>query len=325
MAEINVAVYTAGEYSSIAASGVGFGLEAFNAFDENDATLFSCNAATGWLEFELLGCRAITKIAITARTGVPAQSPKDFTIQASETGEWNGEEVTLLTVTGSVGWAANEKREWELTTLGSYRSWRLDVTAVDGGAFFACAGFELIIDDGDSSLNKPCTSYGADLTLGETASSPGDFGGFPASNAIDDTAAEWSAAGGNRTAWFQVQFAAAKVINKITFQGRSGLPTRDPNEYKILASNTGAFGGEEVELRHGWTRDWIDGQQRGYAFENANAYTYYRIFYLPDPFVPTAGAVEIEMMTGTGCTAGSGCGEIASGDDGAALFMGANF
>ena len=55
-------------------------------------------------------------------------NPAKFTLKASNTGSFGGEEVTLLTVTSVPGWGVSEWKEWTFANTASYTYYRVTVT-----------------------------------------------------------------------------------------------------------------------------------------------------------------------------------------------------
>jgi len=66
-----------------------------------------------------------------------------WTLEASNTGVFGGEEVILDTVTGQT-WFASEKKVFTLDNLNAFRHYRLNITANGGGSNVRIAEFELL-------------------------------------------------------------------------------------------------------------------------------------------------------------------------------------
>lgn len=87
-------------------------------------------ASLGTLTFDLASAKTATSIQLAAGSNA-LLAPTSFTVKGSTTGTFGGEEVTLLTKTGVV-WTARETKILDLTTTGSFRYYRLSMTASPG-------------------------------------------------------------------------------------------------------------------------------------------------------------------------------------------------
>jgi len=92
--------------------------------------------------------------------------------------------------------------------------------------------------------------------------------------------------------WTQYKFDTSKAIDKYSLTARQS-EANAPSQWKLKASNTGAFAGEEVELDSQSGQSFSSNEKKEYSFSNANKYLYYRItFYIPSAYIAVA---EIEM------------------------------
>lgn len=299
-ADINIAL-TSVDHCSMYSSSTYGAFVVSNAFDDNPSTQHVTNALPVYIEWGFSGPRAITTFAGT--TSVANNGPTDFTITGSTTGAFGGEEVTLLTTTGA-SWSAGVRQEFALSSTGNYQYYRLNMTATTAGnpRFNA---LEFLLPDDDPSLDLPYASgaYGSDLTSGETASASSiyiDNPTYGADKAIDDNAGTaWLSAAADETRWFQVQFAAAHKLHKMNWTPRSNEGEHSPGEFTLLGSDTGAFGGEETTILHGYSRGWtVLDEKRVFTWTNENAYTYYRVSYLPAPYGDQGSCSEMELFSG---------------------------
>jgi len=117
-----------------------------------------------------------------------------------------------------------------------------------------------------------CNNWSIDQCTGGTVTEGSYEAANDGDNAFDDnTGTYWHNTSPN---WIQYQFATAKCINKVRiyFQYAANLP----DNIILYASNTGAFGGEEVLINSfedpTAAATWIEE-----IFENGNSYTYYRL------------------------------------------------
>ena len=80
-----------------------------------------------------------------------AYAPKDWTIEASNTGAFSGEEVTLDTRAGETTWTqatssnyGSAWNEYTFTNSTAYRYWRINITANNGhGTYLIFAEMEM--------------------------------------------------------------------------------------------------------------------------------------------------------------------------------------
>jgi hypothetical protein len=115
---------------------------AFKSFDGDLANTHNwlANGNTGWLIIDLGAARYINSYGIYAGyTGAmnAARSPKDWTLQGSNTGAFAGEQITLDTRTGETSWSNTdvEYRGYTITgNLTAYRYYKIDVTLANGDA-----------------------------------------------------------------------------------------------------------------------------------------------------------------------------------------------
>jgi hypothetical protein len=108
------------------------------AYDDDITTNWVANSGgPDWIgyDFGAGNSKAITKYTIQARYTYYSSSPKDFTLQGSNTGAWGGEEVTLDTRTGITWTSATQVQEFTLNNLTVYRYYRINITDVGPGGW----------------------------------------------------------------------------------------------------------------------------------------------------------------------------------------------
>jgi hypothetical protein len=235
----------------------------------------------GWWQCGTPAKRTVNKLTITARTTYQNESPKDFTLEASNTGAFSGEETTLLTVTGETGWGSSEKREWEFYNETAYYFYRVDITDTDGGPHCSMSEVELIpCSDEVISDWPPCSTYGAEMAVGENCDASSIYSAaYSCDKALDRTSTtDWCSNGGPPQ-WWEVKFIQARKINKVAItSGDHAWYYESPVDFTIEASNTGDFSGEEVVLVT--VNDnmlWTQNETRTWEFVNDNYYYYYRM------------------------------------------------
>jgi len=136
---------------------------AFKAFD-NDTTnrWIAAAVATGWLQYLLDSSKVINKYTISSAPSSYSEAdraPKDWTLEASNTGAFTGEEVVLDTVVGETSWGDAEKRTFTFSNANAYLYYRVDVTLNNGSSYLSIQEFELIEAqlDAGTPLTTPIT------------------------------------------------------------------------------------------------------------------------------------------------------------------------
>lgn len=141
--------------SDVTTEGFAIGLEspsytgaAFdNVTDDGNATgtwyaYDGGNQNTGWTgqDFGAGNEKTIGRYRIWQHHAQRDMDPKDWTFEASSTGAWGGEEVTLDTVTGYSFSALDTWYEWTFINITAYRYYRINVSANNGNATFLLIG-----------------------------------------------------------------------------------------------------------------------------------------------------------------------------------------
>jgi hypothetical protein len=118
--------------ATFSASSTGGG--ATTNLNDNDASThwYASTAGTEHVTADLGSAATLRSIWITAGTAWGTWAPTAFTVLGSATGSFSGEETTLLTVTGAA-WSNGETKKYRLTATGSFRYYRLNMTANGGG------------------------------------------------------------------------------------------------------------------------------------------------------------------------------------------------
>lgn len=91
---------------------------------------------TQWLRFDLGSAKRVRELQIRAANAEFDRAPKVFTVQASATGSFTGEQVTVSSVSTS-NYTNSEIKRFRLTPSTSYRYWRIAMTGKEeafGGA-----------------------------------------------------------------------------------------------------------------------------------------------------------------------------------------------
>jgi len=98
----------------------------------------------------------------------------------------------------------------------------------------------------------------------------------------DDSSTRWRTTSATMPQWIQYQLSSAKKIYRYTLTSGGDVENRDPDNWTLEASNTGAFGGEEVtvDTRTSEASGWTSRQQkRTFDCDNPPSvdYIYYRL------------------------------------------------
>jgi hypothetical protein len=107
------------------------GYEGWQAFDGTTATLWLSNSYTSsvWVGYEFGGglSKTVTSYELKYANGSCCQQrgPKNWQLQGSNGSTW----VTVDTVSGQTGWYSNPHRTFTVASPGSYKKYRLLVTA----------------------------------------------------------------------------------------------------------------------------------------------------------------------------------------------------
>ncbi len=105
----------------------------------------------------------------------------------------------------------------------------------------------------------------------------------------------WYAAGGFPH-WIQYQFTSGKVIQQYTINSRDDPVVHYPADWTFEASNTGAWGGEEVVLDTITGESFAQNQKKTYPFANSTSYTYYRLDITSGGHGTVVGIAEFELL-----------------------------
>lgn len=102
--------------------------KATKAIDQNTGTYWrpSTPYTPNWVMYAPSTAKVCTKYSLTEWLG--GAMAKDFTLKASTTGAFAGEEVTLDTRTGETGWTVSETRSYTFTNTTAYSYYKITIT-----------------------------------------------------------------------------------------------------------------------------------------------------------------------------------------------------
>jgi len=126
------------------ASSDELGHEAPDAIDEDIDSYWKSEASgfPQWINIEMPIARTIGKIVIKTNDTQHTYHPTSYDLKASATGEFGGEEVTLLSHT-SISWSSDETKTWWFENGTAYRHWRLYVNGNAAGEYATICELEL--------------------------------------------------------------------------------------------------------------------------------------------------------------------------------------
>ena len=162
----------------------------------------SSGVGTQWLEYHFDTTKTVTTYSIIGTSsgfdGDPTRAPKDWTFEASNTGAWGGEEVTLDTVTGETGWTSGVPRKFSFANTTAYSYYRLVMTDNNGNGSYYCV-IELTLHEAGDGQNH-FTPSGTITATNDSPTNGGDsleYGNYPTWSPINGAFTEMSLEDGN--------------------------------------------------------------------------------------------------------------------------------
>lgn len=178
--------------------------------------------------------------------------------------------------------------------LATATSWASTITAnqtamTDIGSDDYCA--DTLLDDAtwrtaicnstyfESVLNVKVPVMTSNTTPSGVASASTSYtpGGNLPYCAFDNNASTFWDSYGTLPDWIQYQFTAPICVRKLYFQNRGGTNKDIAVSFKLVASNSGNFTGEEDTLYQGTSTNQQNGGESSYVLNNDNSYSYYRL------------------------------------------------
>lgn len=133
---------------------------AFNGFCSGSHYGYWLGALSGipaWLKIDIGTAVEAFSVGLMADgNATHGYMPKDFTIEGSnDDSNW----TTLVTVTGETDWTTYEHRQFDLTTTGSYRYYRIHATDNNGSAAIGLGAFFLLAEPFESPVAPPPSEF----------------------------------------------------------------------------------------------------------------------------------------------------------------------
>lgn len=114
-----------------------------NCVDDSLATYWSTASTSDWLQVYFATAKVIKWITMQPTSVNKYRIPHNWTLKASNTGAFGGEEDTLLTVAGFEYNDWREKRYWLLSNENAYKYYRFDPMSTNGSLYIYLAELEL--------------------------------------------------------------------------------------------------------------------------------------------------------------------------------------
>jgi len=136
--------------------------EAFGGGGTSEYWSSTNDSGVGWLQYHFDTAQIITKYDIQSEN--IGNTPTDWTLEASNTGSYGGEEVTLDTQS-SLSWSSQETKEFTFTNSTAYSYYRLVITGTDNMTYLEVNSFGL--------YTEPTNGFGTNGFLLDFAVAPG--------------------------------------------------------------------------------------------------------------------------------------------------------
>lgn len=289
--------------TATASGSVGGGETPDKAFDGISNTKWNVSDTSPWLQYQLTAAQIIVSYVIMSANDAAGRDPVDWTLKASNTGAFAGEEVTLDTRTGEDFPLRFQQRVFQFTNTTAYEYYRLDISANAGDTNTQLAELGLFTRD----FSSDDVAYGGAALSGNQASSGGGDGSEKPDKAFDKSftggVTKWN---DNKIAltdfWLQYDFGedTAWKITSYTIVTANDATERDPKTWTLEASNTGSFAGEEVvvdTVADGALSD-TRGASKTFTCDSppASAYRYYRLVVSDLKDLATANSIQLAEL-----------------------------
>lgn len=227
---------TAPSGTATGSSSYGAGYEAYRAFDRSNANAWmSAAGSTGTLEYEFPA--AVTASHYTVQCdSETTRAPNTWTFQGYNTGtsSWD----TLDTRSGVSGWATNQRRFYAFASNQTYKRFRINVTAHNGGGYVKINNMQLYF--GNCPVLTPMTS---DTTPVGTWTYSHTYGGYSTDKLSDENnSSYWStnvAASVGSPVWGRYTLGSSLTVSRLMLGSYSSnaLDASMPRDFTIKYHN----------------------------------------------------------------------------------------
>ncbi|WNG17272.1 discoidin domain-containing protein [Cystobacter fuscus] len=256
--------------------------EAWQAFDGNSSSMWisQVGQTPAWIGYEWLDApRTITRYAITYANGsITTRAPRDWTLEG-----WNGSAwVVVDTRTAQANWLGFERREYTVTTPGSYSKYRVNITddndtrtgietiSIGRLELFYCG--ECVTPTSQVPVLSGATTSGGSVTRSGAYSSS-----YEAWQAFDgNSSSMWISQVGQTPAWIGYEWLdAPRTITRYAITYANGsITTRAPRDWTLEGWNGGAW--VVVDTRTAQA-NWPGFERREYTVTTPGSYSKYRV------------------------------------------------
>ena len=225
---------------------------------------------------------------------------KDWTLQGSND---NSSWTTIDTVTGQTGWTNYQTRYFKVDTPGSYRYYKLVVSANNGASDYVSIA-EIQLKGEVSYTENGTISDATKPGQGSVAFSAGN-NTYPGTKAFDDKGnvgdGRWLAnkPTSSNPSWIRYDFAEGKKIIEYTVQSQSyNWAQRAPKDWTLQGSNDNSNWTtiDTVTSQTGWTQ-W---ETRSFTVDSVGTYRWYKLVFTDNNGDGTLGIGEIELKVRDG-------------------------
>lgn len=245
--------------------------------------LLNSDTEPAWFVVQMLTPKRIEKLVVASPTATSGyEQLKDFKLEASNTGEFSGEEILLYSGTITEGSGSNKVCEFINNYYYTYyRFVALSNYHGSGGSDRSTTLVSLYQGTYTEAPTLP-TSFGADQCYGGTVTSwPAHISSYAATNLFGNSVSFWMPSieeNIEAVSWVVYEFPTTKQIQKLRIQSVYITGYEPIAGFKFEGSNTGAFTGEqEVFLTTVHENNFVNAFQ-DYVFINNNSYKYYRLY-----------------------------------------------
>ena len=118
------------------------------------------NTGTCWIQLDAGQAVSASGYILACPTSYTTRTPKNWTLQGSNTGAFAGEQTTVDTQTNITTWVAGLEYRYSLSSTQSFRYWRLVSTACNDASYTGLGSFKLIVPAASGSAARQIVGGG---------------------------------------------------------------------------------------------------------------------------------------------------------------------